>query len=315
MYLPKEYKFNFDSEVFVTEGEVAVIPIRRDPTGNVSDYAEVKFSIGNRTAKWDDWGSNDPRDQDFIFNPEWYGGPRNQFSQRVEPGAMNTTIEIRTIWDKLPEGTEYFDINWTGFLGEGPNDSFSLTSLAETTRVWIEDLDVVTPEPVTPEPVTPQPVVTPEPVATPQPVEAVDPITGGMVINITGDNNVVIVGDNNDNTLITGMNGRDRLTGTNEADVFTIQGDGKDKIIGFDTTEDTLALDADLMGGIDSSEIAAVDSRKELKQTDSELVYFEPKGKLYLDSTPEQKGFGDNGGLIAKFVGSPEITSDLVEIV
>ena len=304
MYLPKDYKFNFDSEVFVTEGEVAVIPIRRDPTGNVSDYAEVKFSIGNRTAKWDDWGSNDPRDQDFIFNPEWYGGPRNLFSQSIEPGAMNTTIEIRTIWDKLPEGTEYFDINWTGFLGEGPNDSFLRTSLAETTRVWIQDLDFVTPEPVTP-----------EPVATPQPVEAVDPITGGIIINITGDNNVVIVGDNNVNTLITGMNGRDRLTGTDEADLFTIQGDGKDKVIGFDTTEDTLALDADLMGGIDSSEITTVDSRKELKQTDSELVYFEPKGKLFLDSTPEQKGFGDDGGLIAKLVGSPDLTSDMVGIV
>ena len=30
---------------------------------------------------------------------------------------------------------------------------------------------------------------------------------------------------------------------------------------------------------------------------------------------PPNGGFGEEGGLIAKFAGSPEITSDLIEIV
>ena len=60
---------------------------------------------------------------------------------------------------------------------------------------------------------------------------------------------------------------------------------------------------------------AVASSKKELKQlkkSDADIVYYERKGKLYLNGNGHKKGWGskDVGGLITKVKGKPEINAD-----
>mgnify|MGYP001459594902 FL=1 len=50
-------------------------------------------------------------------------------------------------------------------------------------------------------------------------------------------------------------------------------------------------------------------------QSDSDVVYDESKGKLYLNENGTAKGWGAKkvGGLIAKFKGKPELTADFFD--
>ena len=67
--------------------------------------------------------------------------------------------------------------------------------------------------------------------------------------------------------------------------------------------------------GIDDGTFAIASSKKELKQlmkSDADVVYDERKGKLYFNDNGAKKGWGEkkDGGLVAKFKGKPELSSD-----
>ena len=67
--------------------------------------------------------------------------------------------------------------------------------------------------------------------------------------------------------------------------------------------------------GADGGSFAIASSKKELKQlmtSDADVVYDERKGKLFLNDNGTKKGWGkaNNGGLIAKFKGKPELSAD-----
>ena len=67
--------------------------------------------------------------------------------------------------------------------------------------------------------------------------------------------------------------------------------------------------------GTDGGTFAIASSKKELKQlikSDADVVYDERKGKLYFNDNGAKKGWGEkkDGGLVAKFKGKPEISSD-----
>ena len=67
--------------------------------------------------------------------------------------------------------------------------------------------------------------------------------------------------------------------------------------------------------GTDAGTFAIASSKKELKQlmkSDADVVYDEKKGKLYLNTNGEEKGWGKKkvGGLIARFKGNPELRAE-----
>ena len=67
--------------------------------------------------------------------------------------------------------------------------------------------------------------------------------------------------------------------------------------------------------GTDGGSFAIASNRKELKQlmkSDADVVYYEKKGKLYLNENGKKRGWGAKkvGGLIAKFKGKPELTAE-----
>ena len=81
------------------------------------------------------------------------------------------------------------------------------------------------------------------------------------------------------------------------------------------------AVDADAsysVEGADGGSFAIASNKKELKalmKSDADVVYDEKKGKLYLNANGEEKGWGKKkvGGLIARFKGKPELSSEQFE--
>ena len=68
------------------------------------------------------------------------------------------------------------------------------------------------------------------------------------------------------------------------------------------------------MEGVDGGSFAIASNKKELKQlmkSDADVVYYEKKGKLYLNENGEEKGWGAKkvGGLLANFTGCLLYTS------
>lgn len=66
--------------------------------------------------------------------------------------------------------------------------------------------------------------------------------------------------------------------------------------------------------GVEGGTFAIASSKKELKQlqkSDADVVYFEEKGKLYLNQNGEKKGWGAKkaGGLLAKFKEKPQLNA------
>ena len=77
-------------------------------------------------------------------------------------------------------------------------------------------------------------------------------------------------------------------------------------------------FDADASWSIErmaNGSFAIASNKKELKQllkSDADVVYYEKKGKLYLNDNGTAKGWGAKkvGGLIAKFKSKPELSAD-----
>ena len=84
------------------------------------------------------------------------------------------------------------------------------------------------------------------------------------------------------------------------------------KVTKFDAInpDDTFSVD-----GIEARTFAIASSKKELKQlmkSDAGLVYDQSKGKLFHNANGTAKGWGkkNDGGLLAKFKGNPELSAD-----
>ena len=84
------------------------------------------------------------------------------------------------------------------------------------------------------------------------------------------------------------------------------------KVTKFDAInpDDTFSVD-----GIEARTFAIASSKKELKQlmkSDAGLVYDQKRGKLFHNENGTAKGWGkkNDGGLLAKFKGNPELSAD-----
>ena len=91
-----------------------------------------------------------------------------------------------------------------------------------------------------------------------------------------------------------------------------------DKITDFNSSTDTLKIDADNFGVNSSTTFAAGKNKKAIKKKlakqDFDFLYDEKKGGLYFNENGADKGFGD-GGIIAILKGAPELSSDNLEFI
>ena len=134
-----------------------------------------------------------------------------------------------------------------------------------------------------------------------------------LSLAITGDSkkSEKVKGTDGDDLIADGR-GKDKLIGGDGADRFYFSGEEPfkkktvDKIIDFDSGEgDAVVIAEDVVGDLQGDpSLAIADTKKDLKQLSKEghdLLYFEPKGDLYVDANGDSKGFGkkSEGGMIA----------------
>ena len=126
--------------------------------------------------------------------------------------------------------------------------------------------------------------------------------------------------------LLSNGEGRDTLIGGDGADQFyfdNVEPYGKktvDKVVDFDAREgDRLVIGEALLDADSNYDLAIAESKRDLKQLsreDFDLVYFEPKGDLYLDGNDGGKGFGgkQSGGLLVDLPNETALSSEDVLI-
>ena len=130
---------------------------------------------------------------------------------------------------------------------------------------------------------------------------------------ITGDSkkSEKVEGTDGDDLIADGR-GKDRLIGGEGADQFYFSGEEPfkkktvDKVIDFDARKgDAIVIAEEVIGDLtEDPTLAIAYTKQELKSLSKEgydLIYFEPKGDLYVDSNGDSKGFGNKseGGMIA----------------
>ena len=129
------------------------------------------------------------------------------------------------------------------------------------------------------------------------------------------------------NDLIADGRGKDKLIGGGGADQFYFAGEEPfkkktvDKVIDFDASEGDVIVIADEVFGdlADDTTLAIADTKRNLKQLSKDgydLLYFEPKGDLYVDGNGDSKGFGkkSEGGMIADLPNDTVLTESDVLI-
>ena len=134
-----------------------------------------------------------------------------------------------------------------------------------------------------------------------------------LSLAITGDSkkSEKVEGTDGDDLIADGR-GKDKLIGGDGADQFYFAGEEPfkkktvDKIIDFDPSEgDAIVIADEVVGDLtEDPTLAIADTKKDLKQLSKDgydLLYFEPKGDLYVDGNGDSKGFGkkSEGGMIA----------------
>lgn len=110
--------------------------------------------------------------------------------------------------------------------------------------------------------------------------------------------------------------GRDKLIGQSDiSEIFSIDGDGRDRILNFNPSCDALEIDRDLVDGLKILCFEIASNRRALKnlyRSYHQLIYFEPRGKLIYDENGANRGRGD-GGMVVKLLGQPSIKfSDII---
>ena len=133
-------------------------------------------------------------------------------------------------------------------------------------------------------------------------------------------------GDN----VICSIRGKGKLKGGSGADKFLFDEfdhfgkESADRIIDFNSKEgDFLNFSRCILGLPANNEpisFSTVNKKKRLKKfskKDYDFVYFKEKGRLFWDSNgiAENWGNSDEGGLIAIFRGTPDLTIDDISIV
>ena len=142
---------------------------------------------------------------------------------------------------------------------------------------------------------------------------------------ITGarDSGVEVVRGTQGDDLIADGDGNDQLIGLSGADDFLFddaEAFGRkqaDVIKDFSSAEgDRLLLDAAVFG--DEASLGVAESRRQLKQmandSDFDLLYFEPKGRLFFNENGNGFVFGD-GGLVCIIKNALAITADQIALV
>ncbi|MEC8687853.1 MAG: ELWxxDGT repeat protein [Cyanobacteriota bacterium] len=120
-----------------------------------------------------------------------------------------------------------------------------------------------------------------------------------------------------------GKNKLKALTDTQDEFLFELANQfGKakaDRITGFSPADgDQLALSTNAFSGLSVVNLVTVTSKRQLKSQKtqpSNLIYFEPKGKLYFDRNGSDPGYGDDGGLFAILKGGPDLAESSFRIV
>jgi Ca2+-binding RTX toxin-like protein len=162
-------------------------------------------------------------------------------------------------------------------------------------------------------------------------------IDNSFTIQTTNTNlSLAIAGDSKKSEKVKGTNGgdliadgrgKDKLIGGDGADQFYFSGEEPfkkktvDKVIDFDASEGDAIVIADKVVGELTKDptLAIADTKKDLKQLSKDgydLLYFEPKGDLYVDGNGDTKGFGkkSEGGMIADLPNDTILTESDVLI-
>ena len=149
-----------------------------------------------------------------------------------------------------------------------------------------------------------------------------------LSLAITGDRkkSEKVEGTDGDDLIADGR-GKDKLIGGDGADQFYFSGEEPfkkktvDKVIDFDSSEgDAIVIADEVVGDLtEDPTLAIADTKKELKQLSKDgydLLYFEPKGDLYVDGNGDSKGFGkkSEGGMIADLPNDTILTESDVLI-
>ena len=149
-----------------------------------------------------------------------------------------------------------------------------------------------------------------------------------LSLAITGDSkkSEKVEGTDGDDLIADGR-GKDKLIGGDGADQFYFAGEEPfkkktvDKVIDFDASEgDAIVIADEVVGDLtEDPTLAIADTKKELKQLSKDgydLLYFEPKGDLYVDGNGDSKGFGkkSEGGMIADLPNETILTESDVLI-
>lgn len=149
-----------------------------------------------------------------------------------------------------------------------------------------------------------------------------------LSLAITGDSkkSEKVEGTDGDDLIADGR-GKDKLIGGDGADQFYFSGEEPfkkktvDKVIDFDASEgDAIVIADEVVGDLNEDPTLAIaDTKKELKQLSKygyDLLYFEPKGDLYVDGNGDSKGFGkkSEGGMIADLPNDTVLTESDVLI-
>ena len=149
-----------------------------------------------------------------------------------------------------------------------------------------------------------------------------------LSLAITGDSkkSEKVEGTDGDDLIADGR-GKDKLIGGDGADQFYFSGEEPfkkktvDKVIDFDSSEgDAIVIADEVVGDLtEDPTLAIADTKKELKQLSKDgydLLYFEPKGDLYVDGNGDSKGFGkkSEGGMIADLPNETILTESDVLI-
>ena len=126
--------------------------------------------------------------------------------------------------------------------------------------------------------------------------------------------------------VVSSRKGRQKHKGIrNSRDEFLFDLEGQfgkkkaDRITRFSPSDgDHLALDQDVFQGLNSIELVTVSSKRQLKSQRSQasnLIYFEPKGRLFFDQNGSDPGYGDDGGLFTILKGRPDLSESAFRIV
>ena len=162
-------------------------------------------------------------------------------------------------------------------------------------------------------------------------------VDNSFTISITNINlSLAIIGDSKKGEKVEGTDGddliadgrgKDKLIGGDGADQFYFSGEepfkkkAVDKVIDFDASEgDAIVIADEVVGDLtEDPTLAIADTKKDLKQLSKDgydLLYFEPKGDLYVDGNGDSKGFGkkSEGGMIADLPNDTILTESDVLI-